>query len=84
MAKRDRQEKPLSLRDTIREYRRNLHGDIARSFDEIFCSISGCKGLSFKEALVNGDSLQKAFVAAKKVVQPLLDAHKIEQPKDQD
>ena len=77
------EKKPLSLRDTIREYRRNLHGQIAIAFDEIFCAQSGCKGLSFKEAIANGESLQKAFVAAKRVAQPMLDAHELEYPKEE-
>jgi RNase P protein component len=84
MGRKDRNEKPLSLRDTIREFRRELHGDIAKTFDEVFCASSGCKGLSFKEALVNGESLQKAFVSAKKVVQPMINAHKMVQPKKED
>lgn len=53
----------LSLRDKIKAYRRELHGDVAEAFDSAFCETSGERNL--KKALTNGKNLQAAFVAAK-------------------
>lgn len=69
--KKKMQEKTPSLRDKIKAFRRDLHGDIAKKFDETFIHL--CGGFdSLKEALQEGKDLQKAFVAAKLVIAPLL------------
>lgn len=52
-----------SLRDQIKAYRRNLHGEVAEAFDNTFCEMSGASPV--KKALSEGRDLQKAFVAAK-------------------
>ena len=69
--KKKMQEKDLSLRDKIKAYRRDLHGDIAKKFDETFIRL--CGGFeSLKEALQEGKGLQKAFVASKLEIASML------------
>jgi|GEM_PF-5802457 len=69
MAKNNKQEKTLSLREKIKAYRRELHGEAAKKFDTVFLEAAG--GSSLKEALQDGMNLQKAFVAAKKEAERL-------------
>lgn len=64
-------EREPSLRDKIKAYRRELHGEIAKKFDEIFIRLCGDFD-SLKEALQEGKDLQKAFVAAKLEIAPML------------
>lgn len=76
MAKREKKQmakKEPSLRDKIKEYRRNLHGEFAMKFDEIFIESCGLnsKSASLKQALQDGKDLQKAFVAAKKEIEKM-------------
>lgn len=67
--------KSPSLRDGIKAYRRNLHGDIAEAFDAAFCTVAGSAPL--KKALNSGTDLQKAFVAAKFAANEALKSHPI-------
>jgi hypothetical protein len=69
--KKKMQEKPPSLRDKIKMYRKDLHGEVAKKFDEVFIDSCGY-GDSLKEALQEGKDLQKAFVAAKAAIAPML------------
>ena len=69
--KKKMREKELSLRDKIKDFRRHLHGDVAKKFDETFTRL--CGGFdSLKEALQEGKDLQKAFVATKLELAPML------------
>lgn len=61
---RDKFAKPMSLREKIKEFRRNLHGKKAEAFDAAFIESAG-NGISFRECLAEGRDLQKAFVLAK-------------------
>jgi len=69
------QKKSPSLRDNIKTYRRELHGDIAEAFDTAFCTLAGTG--PFKKALNSGTDLQKAFVAAKLAAQEARKLHPI-------
>lgn len=80
--KKKMQEKPLSLREKIKAYRRELHGDVAAKFDEVFITSCGY-GKSLKDALQEGKDLQKAFVAAKTEAEKLAKQTKQEPPKDE-
>lgn len=76
--KKGGQTQSLSLRDQIKAYRRDLHGDVAQSFDEGFCEIAG--EYPIKKALSAGKELQKAFVAGKNAAQAMMKKHPIVQP----
>ncbi len=59
-------DQPLSLRDKILAYRRDLHGDVAATFDWAFVQAAGTDSKDgLKGAMAHGSDLQKAFVAAK-------------------
>lgn len=64
-----------SLRDQIKAYRRDLHGEVAEAFDKVFCEMSGAAPI--KKALSEGKDLQKAFVAAKMAATEMRKLHPI-------
>lgn len=70
--KKEPKQKEPSLRDKIKAYRRELHGEQAQTFDAAFIENCGvAKSKSLKEALQDGKDLQKAFVQAKAAAGPI-------------
>ncbi len=70
--KKETEQKPDTLRDQVRVYRRGLKGKAAAAFDAVFFEVSGNdpnKGI--KRALLHAQDLRKAFTAAKQAVQAL-------------
>ena len=55
MSRGKEKEEKFSLRDKIKAYRAQLHGDVAIKFDTVFCEISGMTDeVSLKTALGKG------------------------------
>lgn len=66
-------EQKLSQRQLIVQYRKTLHGEVAKAFDEVFYDEAGCDKSKGIRAALNktSGSVHKAFTAAKAAVDKL-------------